>query len=341
MVQAAGGADGAGRLFGLGLMRRPTSRACGGWSKDCCCTGTGRRSTRSRPGRPDRPAAAPVDDRGAGPGVRHSAEPVDVARAPIDRALCICRDFTLLYTALLRAQGVPARARCGFSSYFDPAKWYDHWITERWDGPRWVRERPGRRPAARAGGARLRPLRPATRYVPRRAQAWVACPGGRGRPERFGIFDMWGPQYIGGNLSRDLACLNKVELLPWDTLGPASAAPRTRRPTSVAELHDDLAALVVSRRHRRNPRPLPHRRPPLGSPPTSPASSTAPPPPSTSTSDRRWPALCRVRCRGALAPVAPGRGAVLRVVRWSLTACRVKGPADEAAMLSAAPRPPP
>ena len=71
-----------------------------------------------------------------------SGEPITVTRQPIDRVLCICRHFTLLHTALLRAQGVPARVRCGFSHYFDPTKWYDHWITERWNGERWVRDDP-------------------------------------------------------------------------------------------------------------------------------------------------------------------------------------------------------
>src|SRR5436190_21861864 len=68
-----------------------------------------------------------------------SPEPITVARDPIDRVLCICRHFTLLHTALLRANGVPARVRCGFTNYFDRSKGYDHWITERWDGTRWVR----------------------------------------------------------------------------------------------------------------------------------------------------------------------------------------------------------
>ena len=71
-----------------------------------------------------------------------SAAPVTQPRPPEQRVLCICRHFALLYTALLRAQGTPARVRCGFSNYFDRAKWYDHWITERWDGARWVRDDP-------------------------------------------------------------------------------------------------------------------------------------------------------------------------------------------------------
>src|SRR3954454_2153180 len=44
-----------------------------------------------------------------------STQPIDVARAPVDRVLCICRHFTLLHTAFLRHNGVPARVRCGFS----------------------------------------------------------------------------------------------------------------------------------------------------------------------------------------------------------------------------------
>ena len=35
----------------------------------------------------------------------------------------------------------------------------------------------------------------------------------------FGIFDMWGEAFIAGNVIADFACLNKVELLPWDGWG--------------------------------------------------------------------------------------------------------------------------
>src|SRR4051794_1970408 len=69
-------------------------------------------------------------------------EPITVPREPIDRVLGICRHFTLLHTAFLRHNGIPARVRCGFGHYFDRSKWYDHWITERWEGDRWVRDDP-------------------------------------------------------------------------------------------------------------------------------------------------------------------------------------------------------
>jgi len=52
--------------------------------------------------------------------------------------------FAVLLTALLRACGVPARARCGFGTYFQGDARVDHWITEWWDDARerWVRTDP-------------------------------------------------------------------------------------------------------------------------------------------------------------------------------------------------------
>ena len=38
-------------------------------------------------------------------------------------------------------------------------------------------------------------------------------------PDQFGIFDMKGLGFIRGDLIRDVASLNKVELLPWDCWG--------------------------------------------------------------------------------------------------------------------------
>ena len=71
-----------------------------------------------------------------------SAEPVVAARQPAERVVGICWHFAVLYAALLRAGGSPARVRCGFAGYFDAAKWYDHWIIERWDGEHWIRDDP-------------------------------------------------------------------------------------------------------------------------------------------------------------------------------------------------------
>jgi hypothetical protein len=145
---------------------------------------------------------------------------VTVARAPKDRVLTICRHYTLLHTALLRDQGVPARVRCGFANYFDRSKWYDHWITERWDGERWVRDDPQVDDLQRElVTLDIDPYDQPPGHFLSGDEAWLAARAGDVDPERFGIADMWGMSYIAGNVLLDLACLNKVELLPWDGWG--------------------------------------------------------------------------------------------------------------------------
>nr|WP_246722323.1 transglutaminase-like domain-containing protein [Rhizobium laguerreae] len=48
--------------------------------------------------------------------------PLDIPRPPERRSIGVCRHFTVLACAALKAQGVPARARCGFGMYSRPAR---------------------------------------------------------------------------------------------------------------------------------------------------------------------------------------------------------------------------
>ena len=52
-------------------------------------------------------------------------------------------------------------------------------------------------------------------------KAWQMCRTGEADPDTFGIMDLHGLWFVRGNLVRDLASLNKVELLPWDSWGLA------------------------------------------------------------------------------------------------------------------------
>jgi hypothetical protein len=58
--------------------------------------------------------------------------PLTSARPLELRQVGNCRDFSVLLCALLRYQGIPARARCGFGTYFLPNRFEDHWICETW-----------------------------------------------------------------------------------------------------------------------------------------------------------------------------------------------------------------
>jgi len=175
-------------------------------------------------------------------------EPITVTRQPADRVVGICRHFTLLHTAFLRAHGVPARVRCGFANYFDRSKWYDHWITERWDGSRWIREDPQiDELQAKVINIGFDPYdQPAGQFLTG-SEAWRAARAGDLDANLFGIFDMWGVAFIAGNVLADVACLNKVELLPWDSWGMGLGfGPHDTLGGEIVEDIDGLAACATA-----------------------------------------------------------------------------------------------
>ncbi len=149
-------------------------------------------------------------------------KPLPVARPASERVVGVCRHFTLLHVAMLRAQGVAARARCGFGAYFVERMFIDHWVTEYWNEAqkRWVlvdAQLDGRQRELFKIG--FDPL-----DVPRdqflvAGQAWKLCRAGKADPDSFAILDMHGRWLIAGNLIRDVAALNNHEMLPWDVWG--------------------------------------------------------------------------------------------------------------------------
>jgi hypothetical protein len=154
--------------------------------------------------------------------VANDPRPLTDSRAPDGRYVCVCRSFALLMVAMLRSQGVPARARCGFGAYFEKGKFYDHWVGEYWNEAqkRWIlvdaqiddRQR-------RMFGIKLDTL-----DVPRdqflvAGDAWRLVRHGRADAKSFGILDMWGAWFIASNVVRDVAALNNREMLPWDVWG--------------------------------------------------------------------------------------------------------------------------
>src|SRR5207253_5946418 len=50
-------------------------------------------------------------------------------------------------------------------------------------------------------------------------EAWQTIRAGEADPDTFGIFEFWGSWFVRHNVVRDLAALNKVEMLPWDAWG--------------------------------------------------------------------------------------------------------------------------
>ena len=142
-----------------------------------------------------------------------------IPRPPEERLLGTCRDYSVFLCSVLRHQGIPARARCGFGTYFTPGKYEDHWISEYWDADedRWVMV------DAQLDQLQCDTLKiefdpldiPPGQFITG-GKAWQMCRTEQADPNKFGIFDMHGLWFVRGNLVRDLASLNKMELLPWD-----------------------------------------------------------------------------------------------------------------------------
>jgi hypothetical protein len=167
--------------------------------------------------------------------------PDDIGPLPAPQKLIgNCRDHSVLYVALLRQAGVPARARCGFARYFERGKWIDHWVVERWDGRRWVStdaQLDG--PMREALKIRFDPMDlPRGEFVSG-GEAWLACQAGQD-PERYGIFQLRGWDFVKGNLVRDVCALAGRELLPWDCWGHA-LEPRARMSAETLAALDEAA----------------------------------------------------------------------------------------------------
>ncbi len=175
--------------------------------------------------------------------------PLATARLVERRVVGVCHHFSILLVAVLRAKGIPARYRCGFGAFFNAPYFEEHVTCEYWnaDKARWVLA------DAQLDQVWKRVLKfdfdpldvPRTQFVVA-ADAWIQCRTSKADPSKFGIFmgNLRGLWFIAAELVRDLAALNKVEVLPWDVWG-AMPQPGEQLGTDQLALFDRLAALTL------------------------------------------------------------------------------------------------
>ena len=79
-------------------------------------------------------------------------------------------------------------------------------------------------------------------------EAWSEFRAGRVDAQHFGVegTDNWGPGEIRGNAIRDLAALNKVEMLPWDEWGRMKQSYQGKTGPDYDELLDKVAAVCAA-----------------------------------------------------------------------------------------------
>lgn len=171
------------------------------------------------------------------------------ARPPEQRLIGACRHYALLACSALRHHGVPARVRVGFVTYFVPGFHDDHWVTEYWDGAGWrLMDSELTAEVCRHFAVAFDPCDvPRDRFVTA-GLAWQGVRSGRLDPATCGVsaIRIAGAWFVAGSVVRDLAALNKREMLPWDYWG-ISRAMRPGVPFSAetAARIDALGALIA------------------------------------------------------------------------------------------------
>jgi hypothetical protein len=177
-------------------------------------------------------------------------QPLTVARPADKRLVGVCHHYALFLVTLLRAKGIAARARWGFGAYFNPGYFEDHVLCEYWNEgqARWVRV------DAQLDDVWREKLKvdfdpldvPHDRFLIA-GDAWVPCRAGQADASKFGIFvgEQRGLWFIACNLVKDVACLNKIEMLPWDVWGAMPRPGETLRDDQLA-FFDRLAATTCT-----------------------------------------------------------------------------------------------
>ena len=153
------------------------------------------------------------------------ARPLAQPRPPAKRLVGYCRDAAVLFCAMARHQGISARHRVGFATYFNGTSLDlpgSHEIAEVWDGDssRWQQVDPHLDDLA----VQVHSIQFDVCDVPRGqflvgGKAWQMCRAGDADPGGFGIGDFRGLWFVRNNMLQDLAALNRVEPLNWDSWG--------------------------------------------------------------------------------------------------------------------------
>ncbi|TJZ99536.1 transglutaminase-like domain-containing protein [Actinacidiphila oryziradicis] len=178
--------------------------------------------------------------------------PLTQPREVGDRFVGVCRDFALLHCSFLRHAGIPARLRSGFAAYLGSDGFHaDHVVTEYWDNERgWLLADPQLADPLVIDTWKVDfdPMDvPRDRFLVA-GKAWQAIRAGDADPKTFGLHlpeegPLFGEWFVAHDIRIDLAALNKVETLLWDTWGTGAGGDREMT-DAICELYDQ-ASLVV------------------------------------------------------------------------------------------------
>ncbi len=171
------------------------------------------------------------------------------SRPPEKRVVGSSHDMTALLVSILRSRGIPARTRIGYARYipdFGPDFIVQHLACEYWDetGRLWRLVDPGQDELLmNHNKIAFDPTDTPHDQFLFAGKVWQMCRAGKADPEGFGEFpdsDLKGWWLIRHNLVHELAALNKMEMLMWDSWGLGNREPTEEQ----LMLFDEAATLT-------------------------------------------------------------------------------------------------
>ncbi|KAK0749774.1 hypothetical protein B0T18DRAFT_389311 [Schizothecium vesticola] len=176
------------------------------------------------------------------------------ATAPVDRVVGCCRDAVVLFIALARHKGIPARGRVGFVSYFHEGWFIDHVVAEVWDNE----EKGWRLVETELEGESdgIDYLDLTEEQFITGPRAWRLARAGVVDPARFVVSPsldlniLRGWPYLAHNVLHDLVWWDKKEMLLWDYWGMQGELEEDARevPESLAKGLDEISAITMDPR---------------------------------------------------------------------------------------------
>ena len=150
--------------------------------------------------------------------------PLTNARDVGHRLPSVCRHFSLMLWRSCAIRESPRARDAASAPTSRPSKFEDHWVCEYWNAAekRWILVDAQLDAIQRkALNIDFNPLdTPRNKFIIA-GDAWQMCRSGLADPTAFGLTHahLQGLWFVAGNVLRDLASLNRMEMLPWDVWG--------------------------------------------------------------------------------------------------------------------------